>query len=46
VDFGYTQEEEEFRERLAKFLDKELNEEIARRRVSSAGDSPLTVFWE
>ena len=30
MDFGYTEEEEKFRERLCKFLDKELTEEIQR----------------
>ena len=30
MEFGYTVEEEKFRERLARFLDEHLTEEIAR----------------
>jgi alkylation response protein AidB-like acyl-CoA dehydrogenase len=37
MDFGYTEEEEKFRERLCKFLDKELNEEIARQNWEDKG---------
>jgi alkylation response protein AidB-like acyl-CoA dehydrogenase len=37
MDFGYTQEEERFRERLSKFLDKELTEEIARQNWEDKG---------
>jgi alkylation response protein AidB-like acyl-CoA dehydrogenase len=40
VDFGYTQEEEKFRERLATFLDKELTEEIARQNWEDKGIGP------
>ena len=40
MDFGYTEEEEKFRERLAKFLDKELTEEIARQNWEDLGVGP------
>ncbi len=40
MDFGYTQEEEKFRERLARFLDKELTEEIARQNWEDLGVGP------
>ena len=37
MDFGYTEEEEKFRERLNTFLDKELTEEIARQNWEDKG---------
>jgi len=37
MDFGYTEEEEKFRERLCKFLDGELTEEIARQNWEDKG---------
>jgi len=37
MDFGYTEEEQEFRKRLSKFLDKELTEEIARQNWEDLG---------
>ncbi|MBW1772813.1 MAG: acyl-CoA dehydrogenase family protein [Deltaproteobacteria bacterium] len=37
MDFGYTEEEQEFRKRLGKFLDKELTEEIARQNWEDLG---------
>lgn len=37
MDFGYTEEEEKFREKLCKFLDKELTEEIARQNWEDKG---------
>jgi alkylation response protein AidB-like acyl-CoA dehydrogenase len=37
MDFGYTQEEETFRKRLADFLDRELNEDIARQNWEDLG---------
>ncbi|MGB6066183.1 MAG: acyl-CoA dehydrogenase family protein [Desulfomonilaceae bacterium] len=37
MDFGYTQEQEEFRQRLAKFLDENLTEEIARQNWEDKG---------
>ena len=40
MDFGYTEEEERFRERLNKFLDKELTEEIARQNWEDKGVGP------
>lgn len=40
MDFGYTEEEEKFRERLCKFLDKELTEEIARQNWEDKGVGP------
>ena len=40
MDFGYTREEEEFRERLGKFLDRELTEEIARQNWEDLGVGP------
>ncbi len=40
MDFGYTQEEESFRERLSKFLDKELTEDIARQNWEDKGVGP------
>jgi alkylation response protein AidB-like acyl-CoA dehydrogenase len=40
MDFGYTEEEEKFREELAKFLDKELTEEIARQNWEDEGVGP------
>ena len=40
MDFGYTQEEEKFREKLCKFLDKELTEEIARQNWEDKGVGP------
>ena len=40
MDFGYTQEEETFRERLASFLDRELTEEIARQNWEDKGVGP------
>ncbi|MFC1857795.1 acyl-CoA dehydrogenase family protein [Thermodesulfobacteriota bacterium] len=40
MDFGYTEEEEKFREKLNKFLDKELTEEIARQNWEDKGVGP------
>lgn len=40
MDFGYTKEEEKFRERLCKFLDRELTEEIARQNWEDKGVGP------
>jgi alkylation response protein AidB-like acyl-CoA dehydrogenase len=40
MDFGYTKEEEKFRERLRKFLDDELTEEIARQNWEDKGVGP------
>jgi len=40
MDFGYTKEEEEYRERLGQFLDKELTEEIARQNWEDLGVGP------
>lgn len=40
MDFGYTEEEEKFRERLNIFLDKELTEEIARQNWEDKGVGP------
>jgi len=40
MDFGYTAEEEKFRERLSAFLDKELTEEIARQNWEDLGVGP------
>ncbi len=40
MDFGYTQEEEQFRERLAAFLDEHLTEEIARQNWEDKGVGP------
>jgi len=40
MDFGYTEEEEKFRERLAEFLDKNLTEEIARQNWEDLGVGP------
>jgi alkylation response protein AidB-like acyl-CoA dehydrogenase len=40
MDFGYTEEEEKFRERLNTFLDKELTEEIARQNWEDKGVGP------
>jgi alkylation response protein AidB-like acyl-CoA dehydrogenase len=40
MDFGYTPEEEEFRERLASFLDEHLTEEIARQNWEDKGVGP------
>ncbi len=40
MDFGYTQEEEEFRVRLCNFLDRELTEEIARQNWEDKGVGP------
>jgi len=37
MDFGYTEEEERFRERLAEFLDENLTEEIARQNWEDKG---------
>jgi len=37
MDFGYTEEEEKFRERLNTLLDKELTEEIARQNWEDQG---------
>jgi len=37
MDFGYTEEEEKFREKLSQFLDKELTEEIARQNWEDLG---------
>jgi alkylation response protein AidB-like acyl-CoA dehydrogenase len=40
MDFGYTKEEEAFRDRLCHFLDKELTEEIARQNWEDRGVGP------
>jgi alkylation response protein AidB-like acyl-CoA dehydrogenase len=40
MDFGYTKEEEQFRERLGNFLDRELTEEIARQNWEDRGVGP------
>jgi len=40
MDFGYTKEEEDFREKLCSFLDKELTEEIARQNWEDKGVGP------
>ena len=40
MDFGYTEEEEKFREKLSQFLDKELTEEIARQNWEDLGVGP------
>ena len=40
MDFGYTKEEEKFRERLGKFLDENLTEEIARQNWEDKGVGP------
>jgi 3-oxocholest-4-en-26-oyl-CoA dehydrogenase alpha subunit len=40
MDFGYTEEEEKFREKLCKFLDRELTEEIARQNWEDKGVGP------
>ncbi|MEM4407095.1 MAG: acyl-CoA dehydrogenase family protein [Candidatus Methanomethylicaceae archaeon] len=40
MDFGYSKEEEEFRERLKEFLDRELTEEIARQNWEEKGVGP------
>jgi len=40
MDFGYTEEEEKFRERLNTLLDKELTEEIARQNWEDKGVGP------
>jgi alkylation response protein AidB-like acyl-CoA dehydrogenase len=40
MDFGYTQEEERFREKLRTFLDRELTEEIARQNWEDKGVGP------
>lgn len=40
MDFGYTDEEERFRERLADFLDRELTEKIARQNWEDLGVGP------
>lgn len=40
MDFGYTAEEEKFREKLCKFLDRELTEEIARQNWEDKGVGP------
>jgi alkylation response protein AidB-like acyl-CoA dehydrogenase len=37
MDFGYTEEEERYRQRLSEFLDKHLNEEIARQNWEDKG---------
>ena len=37
MDFGYTEEEQEFRKELGKFLDNELTEEIARQNWEDLG---------
>ncbi len=37
MDFGYTKEEEEFRQKLCKFLDENLTEEIARENWEDLG---------
>ncbi len=40
MDFGYTQEEEEFCKKLSKFLDENLTEEIARQNWEDLGVGP------
>ncbi len=40
MDFGYTEEEKEFRKKLSDFLDKEMNEEIARQNWEDKGVGP------
>ena len=40
MNFGYTEEEEKFRERLNEFLDEELTEEIARQNWEDLGVGP------
>jgi alkylation response protein AidB-like acyl-CoA dehydrogenase len=40
MDFGYTKEEEAFRERLGDFLDQKLTEEIARQNWEDRGVGP------
>jgi alkylation response protein AidB-like acyl-CoA dehydrogenase len=40
MDFGYTEEEEKFREKLCRFLDRELTEEIARQNWEDKGVGP------
>ncbi len=40
MEFGYTNEEEQFREELAKFLDEHLTEEIARQNWEDKGVGP------
>ena len=40
MDFGYTEEEEKFREKLAEFLDENLTEEIARQNWEDKGVGP------
>jgi alkylation response protein AidB-like acyl-CoA dehydrogenase len=40
MDFGYTEEEEKFREKLCQFLDKELTEDIARQNWEDKGVGP------
>ena len=37
MDFGYTEEEQAFRDRLSAFLDKELTENIARQNWEDLG---------
>ena len=43
MEFGYTEEEERFREKLADFLDRELTEEI--RREAIAQDTAIEGDW-
>jgi len=40
MDFGYTEEEKDFRKKLSDFLDKEMNEEIARQNWEDKGVGP------
>ena len=40
MNFGYTEEEQDFRKRLSEFLDKELTEEIARQNWEDLGVGP------
>ncbi len=40
MDFGFSEEEERFRERLCSFLDRELTEEIARQNWEDRGVGP------
>lgn len=40
MEFGYTEQEEQFRERLAAFLDQNLTEEIARQNWEEKGVGP------
>jgi alkylation response protein AidB-like acyl-CoA dehydrogenase len=40
MDFGYTKAEEEYKEKLCRFLDKELTEEIARQNWEDLGVGP------